>query len=366
MKKPREKREAQRQYVQSRTNNMVLDYRVYVLSLWERVGYFLLAFAVGAAVGYIFYGDLFLRDGLPTSATRISNLVVCCGAGVLAGVLFLPIRTRQLLKKRQDALRNQFRDLLSSLASSLSSGKNVREAFLNVRDDLLLQYTEGAHILREVDEILTGLQNNIPIEALLADFAQRTGNSDIINFSSVFEVCYRRGGSLKDVVRRTHEVISEKMAWTDEKDGSFNKSVFSGKDSPINVMTYNITKTPFDEDAGGVVLGKNEEYYRLKFSKVNDRSLALTFEKPRIEGKPADGRDDQWKPVEYYIYDIRTNDVKRYTLKDDNSLEDRGEFLPGDMPSSIILSNPYGSKYRYSSLSVKSTDAPSKTEDYED
>lgn len=34
------------------------------------------------------------------------------------------------------------------------------------------------------------------------------------------------------------------MAWTDEKDGSFNKSVFSGKDSPINVMTYNITKTP--------------------------------------------------------------------------------------------------------------------------
>lgn len=216
MKKPREKREAQRQYVQSRTNNMVLDYRVYVLSLWERVGYFLLAFAVGAAVGYIFYGDLFLRDGLPTYATRISNLVVCCGAGVLAGVLFLPIRTRQLLKKRQDALRNQFRDLLSSLASSLSSGKNVREAFLNVRDDLLLQYTEGAHILREVDEILTGLQNNIPIEALLADFAQRTGNSDIINFSSVFEVCYRRGGSLKDVVRRTHEVISEKMACTDE------------------------------------------------------------------------------------------------------------------------------------------------------
>ncbi|CCY23914.1 unknown [Brachyspira sp. CAG:484] len=160
--------------------------------------------------------------------------------------------------------------------------------------------------------------------------------------------------------------IPVKMAWTDEKDGSFNKSVFSGKDSPINVMTYNITKTPFDEDAGGVVLGKNEEYYRLKFSKVNDRSLALTFEKPRIEGKPADGRDDQWKPVEYYIYDIRTNDVKRYTLKDDNSLEDRGEFLPGDMPSSIILSNPYGSKYRYSSLSVKSTDAPSKTEDYED
>lgn len=158
--------------------------------------------------------------------------------------------------------------------------------------------------------------------------------------------------------------IPVKMAWTDEMDGSFNKSVFDGRSSSINQMTFNITKTPFDEDQGGVVLGKNEEYFRLKFSKVNDRSLALTFEKPRIDGKPADGRDDQWKASEYYIYDIKTDDVKRYTLKDDNSLEDRGEFMQGDMPSSIILNNPYGSKYRYSSLSVKSTDAPSKTEDY--
>ena len=160
--------------------------------------------------------------------------------------------------------------------------------------------------------------------------------------------------------------IPVKMVWTDEKDGSFNKSIFDGRSSSINQMTFNITKTPFDENAGGVVLGQNEEFYRLKFSKVNDNSLSLIFEKPRIEGKPEDGRDDQWRPVEYYIYDIGSGEVQRYTLKDDNSLEDRGQFLPGDMPSSIILRNPYGNQYRYSSLSVKSTDAPSKTEDYED
>lgn len=159
--------------------------------------------------------------------------------------------------------------------------------------------------------------------------------------------------------------IPVKMIWTDEKDGSLNKSIFDGKSSSVNQMTFNITKTPFDENQGGVVIGKNEQFYRLKFSKVNDRSLALTFEKPRINGKPEEGRDDQWKATDYFIYDIKTDDVKRYTLKDDNSLEDRGEFMKGDMPSSIILNNPYGSKYRYSSLSVKSTDAPSKTEDYE-
>lgn len=160
--------------------------------------------------------------------------------------------------------------------------------------------------------------------------------------------------------------IPVKMVWTDEKDGSFNKSVFDGKSSSINQMTFNITKTPFDENAGGVVLGKNEQYYRLKFSKVNDNALSLIFEKPRIEGKPEEGRDDQWLPVEYYIYDIYSDQVKRFELNNDNSTEDRGEFLPGDIPSSIILQNIYGDKYRYSSLSVQSTDSPSKTEDYED
>ncbi len=160
--------------------------------------------------------------------------------------------------------------------------------------------------------------------------------------------------------------IPVKMVWTDEKDGSYNKSVFDGRSSSINQMTFNITKTPFDENAGGVILGKNEQYYRLKFSKINDNALSLIFEKPRIEGKPEDGRDDQWRPVEYYIYDIYSDQVKRYELNDDNSTGDRGEFLPGDIPSSIILQNIYGDKYRYSSLSVQSTDSPSKTEDYED
>ena len=56
--------------------------------------------------------------------------------------------------------------------------------------------------------------------------------------------------------------IPVKMVWTDEKDGSFNKSVFDGKSSSVNQMTFNITKTPFDEDQGGVVLGKNEQYAR--------------------------------------------------------------------------------------------------------
>ena len=64
--------------------------------------------------------------------------------------------------------------------------------------------------------------------------------------------------------------------------------------------------------------------------------------------------------------DIYSDQVKRYELNDDNSTGDRGEFLPGDIPSSIILQNIYGDKYRYSSLSVQSTDSPSKTEDYED
>lgn len=210
------KRQKPQQYVISLMNNQMLDYRIYVMRLWERLLYFLIGAVAGALVGYVFYGDLFLADGVATQATVISNGVVCGLFAILAGSLFLPFRRNQLQKKRQATLRNQFRDLLASLSSSLSSGKNVTDSFLSARSDLSLQHSAQSYIVIEVDEILAGMQNNIPVENMLRDFAKRTGISDIEDFASVFEVCYRRGGNLKDVIRRTNEVLSDKMSCADE------------------------------------------------------------------------------------------------------------------------------------------------------
>ena len=204
------------QYVQGMMNTPMLDYQVYVFSRWEKLAYFLLAFATGAAAGFIFYGNLFMENGLPTQATHISNLVVCGICGAIAGTLFLPMRQEGLRRKRQRELRNQFRDLLSTLSVSFTTGKNVHDAFAAAYEDLDMQYPEGAYILTELRGLLDGMNNNVPIDEMLEDLARRSGNPDIRNFSNVFRICYYRGGSLKDVVRRTNEVIGEKISCADE------------------------------------------------------------------------------------------------------------------------------------------------------
>ena len=71
------KKEKEPQYYTSATNMPVLNYKVYYMSKLEKSIYFLLAFLVGAAVGYLFYGGLAKDEyGNATMATYILDFIV--------------------------------------------------------------------------------------------------------------------------------------------------------------------------------------------------------------------------------------------------------------------------------------------------
>ena len=52
---------------------------------------------------------------------------------------------------------------------------------------------------------------NVDVEDVLFDFGARSGSEDIANFANVFKICYRKGGNIKDTIRNTHNILSEKM-----------------------------------------------------------------------------------------------------------------------------------------------------------
>ena len=208
----KEKKEKEPQYYTSATNITTYNYKVYYMKPIEKVLYFLLAFAVGAAVGYLFYGGLAKNEfGDPTTMTWILNVVISSIVGLVAGVLYLPIRTKQIMKKKQNDLKLQFRELLDALATSIGSGKNVVDSFKAARDDLRVIYSEETAIIKELDVILDGITNNVDVEKSLLDFGIRSGLDDIISFANVFETCYRKGGNIKDVIKNTQQIITEKM-----------------------------------------------------------------------------------------------------------------------------------------------------------
>lgn len=81
---------------------------------------------------------------------------------------------------------------------------------------MLNQYAENDMIVRELSEILLGLGNGRTLEEMISAFGARSGNEDIENFSNVMANCYRLGGDFKNVVRRTRDIIRDKIAIADE------------------------------------------------------------------------------------------------------------------------------------------------------
>ena len=204
--------ELEPQYYLSATNMQTLNYKVYYMKPMQKLAYFLLAFAVGAAVGYLFYGGIGKDEfGNPTTLTWILNILIPTTIGLIAGRLFVPMRVKSIIAKRRNNLRHQFKDMLEALTTSLGAGKNVNDAFFSVYEDMKVQYDSETFILKELEIVIAGIHNNVALEEVLEDFGKRSNIDDIKSFANVFKISYRKGGNIKDVIRNTHSILSDKM-----------------------------------------------------------------------------------------------------------------------------------------------------------
>jgi len=215
-KKKKKKEKVEYQYINSLLNNSVLDYKVYVLGITEKILVNFIIFVIGGLVGLVFFGGLFKSEGEVTVATIISNIVFFCSMGTVAKKFFMPMYKNRQLKKRQEKLRLQFKDMLESLATSFSTGSNMLNAFDSALKDLKMQYQDDDYIILELEEIIGAIKSNIKVETALKFFGERSGLEDIDTFADIFGICYKKGGDMKRVARQTYDVISDKMSINDE------------------------------------------------------------------------------------------------------------------------------------------------------
>ena len=119
---------------------------------------------------------------------------------------------RYLAVKRQEKLRLHFKEMLFSLSSSLAAGRSVENAIHASLDDLRLMYPESrTDLMRELEVIWHRFSNGDSLEAGLVDFAARSGVDELLQFTDVFTTCKRTGGDLVEIIRRTSQIISEKI-----------------------------------------------------------------------------------------------------------------------------------------------------------
>lgn len=211
-KKKKKEKVREPEYYRSISNDRTLNYRVYYMSRKEKLLYTLLFMAAGMVIGFIVFDGMAKDEfGNPTTTTYAIDAIFMLLCGFIAVKVFIPVRTQQLLDKRKETLKLQFRDFLEDLSTSLGAGNNIDNAFRAAEEDLKNQYEEGAYIVNEIKTINAGLRNGATAEDMIEDFAKRSGCSDIEDFSNTFSVCYRKGSNIRDVVRTTNEILSDKM-----------------------------------------------------------------------------------------------------------------------------------------------------------
>ncbi|MBR7796406.1 pilus assembly protein TadB [Agaribacter marinus] len=173
----------------------LIDYGTYKLSKTERVKYTLLAASIIFCVGIIFYDSII-----------VSSIAACLG------IIYPKFKRKDLIKMRKDELALQFKEAISSLASSLAAGQSIENAFRETQKDLKLLYPDNdTCILKELNLINRRVENGEIIERAIDDFAKRSDVDDIRNFSDVFITCKRTGGDLVEVIKRTADIITDKI-----------------------------------------------------------------------------------------------------------------------------------------------------------
>ena len=146
------------------------------------------------AVSYLFYGTLF-------------------GAILLSPYLirYLTSWEKEIIKKKKQTFRLQFKETIQSLSAALSVGYSVENGLREAMKDLKSIYKGEELILQELAFMIRQLQMNRTAEAVLQEFAGRTSDEDVETFVTIFSMAKRSGGDTLEIIRNAVRQMSEKI-----------------------------------------------------------------------------------------------------------------------------------------------------------
>ncbi|MBR3147081.1 MAG: type II secretion system F family protein [Eubacterium sp.] len=171
-----------------------MDYRKYDAGKAERIMLMIILTAFLAAVGILFY-----------------NTVLTCALSVILYIPACRIYSRVMADRRRKELRDQFRDLLDSLAASFAGGRHMQEALSEAEKELSAIYEDDEVIMTEIRGMLKRMGEGENDEHVMDDLAARSGIEDIEVFSDVFSACRETGGDMITAMTDASSMLGDKI-----------------------------------------------------------------------------------------------------------------------------------------------------------
>lgn len=123
-----------------------------------------------------------------------------------------------ICEKNKKILKNQFREMILSMATNLKVGYSPENAFLEAYVDLRNLYGTNSKIFYELEVIKKGLSVNRSFGSLLRDFEKECKVEEITEFVDIFCLAEKTGGNLVEIIDSTANMISQKISVDEEID----------------------------------------------------------------------------------------------------------------------------------------------------
>lgn len=171
------------------------DYSSYVMNKKEIIFSLIIGFLIGFVTSYMLF------------KIKILSLII----GPIFALNFKKSFNAHLYNKRYKKMLLQFRDILESLNTSYSAGKNTMDSFMQAKEDFQFQYGDKEDFYDELLIIINGLNNGYTIESLLENLALRLPLAELVDFVFTFNVIFRKGGNIKTLIGETKDIIAKKI-----------------------------------------------------------------------------------------------------------------------------------------------------------
>jgi len=198
-------------------NTVVPDYTKSPCTAIDHAASFMIGFAAGFLVLFIFY----------------KLVPLSLAGGAVVGAINIYVASLNALKKRTFKLRIQFFDLLEATSVAMRAGNPLIKSIQSAREDLILIYPEDSDIIVELDIIIGRFNNAVPLSESFSDLAERSCLEDISSFASIYSTIEGKSGRADEIVRETQQIIADKMEIEMEID-----TMMTAAKSEVNIMLF--------------------------------------------------------------------------------------------------------------------------------
>ncbi len=143
---------------------------------------------------------------------------------------------QQLIHKKQEELRQHFKEVMEMVSGNLKAGYSVENAFLETYEEMSRFYGKESVVEKLLAFIKIGMENNVPLEKRIREAGKKTGIREIEEFAGVFGVAKLSGGNMADIMGRTAIMIGEKIET--EKEISVFLSARKAEQKIMNVVPF--------------------------------------------------------------------------------------------------------------------------------